>query len=58
MTTVTIIYKSGAKVHLQVESMGVTRFGTGATEVTWKDAKPKPLLMGVDEIAAIFEGKV
>lgn len=56
MTTVTIIYKSGAKVHLQVESMGVTRFGTA--EVTWKDAKPKPLLMGVDEIAAIFEGKV
>lgn len=55
---VTIIYKSGAKVRAHVEDLKVTRYADGRLDVSWKDFQPRPLLLGVDEIAAIYVGKV
>lgn len=58
MKTVTILYKSGAKVQVTCKSMTVTRYSNGTLHVKWDEMKPVPLLLGVDDIAAIYEGKV
>lgn len=58
MTTVTIIYKSGAKVEIECEVFKARMSELGELmSVTWGSAKPRPLYIGVSEIAAIFEGK-
>ena len=54
----TIIYKSGTKVHVRAKSMTVKKYRDGHMEVEWDSMSPKSLLLGVDEIAAVFEGKV
>ena len=54
---ITIIYKSGAKVHLKVDSFRITKSGGELHSAEWDKADPRPLLLGVDEIAAIYEGK-
>jgi hypothetical protein len=56
--TFTIVYKSGAKVQVRAKSMTVKRYTTGRIEIEWGEMHPRPMLLGVDEIAAIFEGKV
>lgn len=65
MTTITIIYKSGAKVHLRVEEFSIRSTPTGGIEYTWNVGEKKlgmaykrPILIGADDIAAVFEGKV
>jgi hypothetical protein len=57
MTTVTIIYKSGAKVHLEVKELSITKGVNGLKEITWEEADPRPLFIGIDEVAAIYEGE-
>jgi hypothetical protein len=57
MATVTIIYKSGAKVRVKVDKLTVRKNGSDLKAVDWTSAKPNPLLLGLGEIAAIFEGK-
>lgn len=57
-TTVTILYKSGNKVHVKVDSLSIKRFMNGSKEVSWEKMRPNPLLIGVDDIEAVFEGKV
>lgn len=59
MKTVTIIYKSGAKVQLSVQKFTVKRDSEGLRTVEWEISRgAKPLYIGVDEIAAVYEGKV
>lgn len=57
--TVTIVYKSGVKVHLRCKSFTVTRYASGNRGFDWDGmVGVKPLLLGADDIAAVFEGKV
>ena len=58
MSTFTIIYKSGAKVQVTAEKLKLTRYANGRKELEWESLKPHALLVGVDDIAAIWEGKV
>ncbi len=51
MKTHTILYKSGAKIV-------VTKRGGTITEIEWSGEKNKPLHFGVDDIAAVFVGKL
>jgi len=58
MKTVTVIYKSGAKVRIKCESFKLTyNPADGLRSATWVKAKPEPLFIGLDDIAAIYEGK-
>jgi len=51
-----IIYKSGATQVLNCTAFRVTRAAEGGiTAVSWENAKPAPLVIGVDEIAAVYE---
>lgn len=57
--TVTIIYKSGAKVHVECDSFTATRgISVGLKEVKWEKIRPNPLYFGVDNVESIWEGKV
>lgn len=51
---VRIIYKSGATIDLECDRFDVERSLGGGFAVEWEGAKPAPLLIGVDEIAAVF----
>ena len=54
---VIVVYKSGAKIKVRCKSFTVTRdpIAREVREVTWIKAKPKPLLAGIDEIAAVWQ---
>lgn len=54
---VTVVYKSGAMIDLTCESLKVTvgRVENDLREVSWVDASPRPLYMGLDQVAAIWE---
>lgn len=57
--TVTVIYKSGQKVRVKVNSMSITRNpSSGQTSVKWDGIEPRPLLFGIDEVESVWEGKV
>lgn len=58
MTTLTILYKSGQKVRVRVKTFSVKRYADGRVEFSWDGINPKPLLLGADEIEAVWEGKV
>lgn len=58
MKIYTIIYKSGQKVQFRAENLVVKRYANGRLEVSWDKISPRPFLMGVDDIAAIWQGKV
>lgn len=58
MNDYTILYKSGNKVHLKAEGLEVTKYRSGDIEVKWDKMEPKPFLLGVNDIEAIFAGKV
>lgn len=58
METYTVVYKSGTKVRIRAKNLRVTKFTNGAIEVKWDEMRPKPFLLGVDDIAAIYQGKV
>lgn len=52
---VLIRYKSGYSVTIRCKSFKSTRRTDGSLEVQWHDARPKPLLIGVDEIESVFQ---
>ena len=54
----TILYKSGAKVHVRADNFEVKKQGGTLTETNWVNLKPRPLYFGVDEVAAIYQGHV
>jgi hypothetical protein len=56
-STVTIGYKSGAKVRVRAKSFKVTRLHGGGKEAEWENVWPRPLLFGIDDVAAIYEGR-
>lgn len=51
----TIIYKSGAVVHARAREFNLTK-NAHTTEMNWVRMSPRPLMIGVDEIAAVYEG--
>lgn len=51
MFTIRVVYKSGF-----VQDFVTSDFVIGKGEARWSDdTRPRPLLMGVDEIAAVFQ---
>ena len=54
---ITVLYKSGAKVTIKCESFTCFRRGGELTKIEWDSPQPKPLFIGVDNIAAVYEGK-
>ena len=57
---VTIIYKSGAKVHLRVEDLTVKWLGDDLTKLSWEGTDPEtePLFVSLSDIAAVWKGRV
>lgn len=55
MSKVLIIYKSGAQVELECKDFTVTKRGSELTGAEWSAASPRPLHLGLDDIAAIYE---
>jgi hypothetical protein len=51
---VLVVYKSGAQVKFKCSEFTID-IKAGTRSVTWKDAKPNPLMIGVDEIAAVWD---
>ena len=47
---VLIIYKSGAQIEFQCSEFSIKN-----NVYRWADARPNPLLLGVDEIAAVYD---
>jgi len=52
---VVVIYKSGARVQLKTDKFELTKEGGRLVSVDWGNARPRPMLFGIDEIAAIYE---
>jgi len=56
MTRVRVIYKNGHIEEISCSEFGVKKDSSGILfAVDWADAWPKPLYLGVDNIAAIYE---
>lgn len=55
---ITIIYKSGVKIHAKADKFTVTSYNNGGANYKWEGLEPIPLRIGADEIAAIYEGHV
>jgi len=59
VSIVTIVYKSGVTVQMKTDDFHVKKTDGEITEIRWTGTpKPRPLYIGVDDIAAIYEGKV
>lgn len=54
--TVTIIYKSGAKVKVECDDCIITHSGTTLTKITIIGGKPRALHFGLDDIVGVWEG--
>lgn len=54
-TRVTVIYKSGATMDLTCDEFAVRKMGSDIVGIEWDAARPWPLHVGVDEIAAVWE---
>jgi hypothetical protein len=57
VTRYTILYRSGAKVTVKAEGLKVQKRGSEVLSVTWDKISPRPYVLGVDDIVAIFEGR-
>lgn len=55
---ITLIYKSGVKIHASCETFDAERRSSTLTKLQYVDLEPRPLFIGLDDIAAIFEGHV
>lgn len=54
-TRVRVIYKSGADQIIKCDSFKVTMLGGAISKLTWENAKPRPLFIGVDDVAAVYD---
>jgi hypothetical protein len=52
--TVRVIYKSGATMDFDCDDFTWKREG-GSVKVTWRNAHPDPILIGADDIAAVYQ---
>jgi len=50
-----VIYKSGAVQVIRCDTFSVKHAPGKITELSWENAKPTPLFIGVDEVAAVYE---
>lgn len=58
MAKITVVFKGGATIDIDVESFAATRgTGPGFTEVSWKPGKDRPLGFDPSEIVAVIERK-
>ncbi len=59
LVRVTILYKNGARVRLRCKSFTVahSRLDGSVQRLEWEDAYPRPLMAGIDEVAAVFSRK-
>lgn len=57
---VTVLYRSGVKVHIRCKTFKVTRspFDGHITGIEWSEATPAPIHIGFNEIAAVWNGHV
>lgn len=55
---VTVIYKSGAKAQFRAREFSFSQDARGRRKATWEGCYPTPMLLGMDEVAAIYEGHV
>lgn len=55
---ITIIYKSGVKIHAKADKFTVTSYNDGGASYEWEGLEPNPLRIGADDIAAVYEGHV
>lgn len=54
---ITLFYKSGHKMWVEVDEMSFSRKVSGDTELTWKgQMKPKALNLNLDEVESIWMG--
>lgn len=58
MVKLTILYKSGTSVYFKADNLVVTKSGGVIEKITWDKLEPRPLHLGIDEIAAILMGHV
>lgn len=49
-----VYYKSGNSIEVTCDSFKVRREGGNIVEVEWKNIRPYPLHIGVDNIEAVF----
>ena len=52
---ITVIYKSGATIDLTCEDFSVRQAGGTITQLAWDDPEPRPLHIGVDDVAAVWD---
>lgn len=53
--SVTVVYRSGAVVRFRCAAISVTESRSGGiTRIEWDDARPRPLRLGVDDVAAVY----
>lgn len=57
---VTVVYKSGATVTFRCKAFSVTtsKRDGHVTGVEWDDAVPRPLHLGIGEVAAVWSRKL
>jgi hypothetical protein len=53
---VTVIYKSGAMMEFTADKFSLSRspLTSELTAANWMNASPRPLLFGLDDVAAVF----
>lgn len=52
---VRINYKSGISMEIECDNFGVKRLSGRDLSITWENAVPRPLLIGVDDIESVWE---
>jgi hypothetical protein len=50
-----IAYKTGNVQYLKCDSFNVERISAELSKLSWENAEPKPLFVGLDDIESIFE---
>jgi hypothetical protein len=54
---VRVLYKSGNSIEFECDDLNIEwdRSDNRVTSMTWKDPKPKPLMVGIHNIEAVYE---
>lgn len=55
MPHVQINYKSGHSVTMECDSFSVKTNGLGNRTFEWDNAKPRPLMLGADDVESVWE---
>ncbi len=55
MNDIKIIYKSGATIDIVCDDITVSKRGSTLAKLEWENTHPRPLFVGIDDIAAIWD---